>query len=81
MRDLDHTLGLSSLAGFLIAKDRGLKYIVLSMNSFRPASGVSASVDVARDEQHLLRGQNQATLLSSGRPLGECRFKSLAQEP
>ena len=35
------------------------------------------TADTARGEKRLSSGQNQAILLSSGRPLGECQFSRL----
>lgn len=41
-----------------------------------PTSAVCATTDTARGEKRLPSEQNQAILKSSGRPLGECRFKA-----
>nr|BAH89334.1 hypothetical protein [uncultured bacterium]BAH89407.1 hypothetical protein [uncultured bacterium]BAH89481.1 hypothetical protein [uncultured bacterium]BAH89713.1 hypothetical protein [uncultured bacterium]BAH89921.1 hypothetical protein [uncultured bacterium] len=40
-----------------------------------PTSAVCATTDTARGEKRLPSEQNQASLKSSGRPLGECRVK------
>ncbi len=42
--------------------------------TIRSAQRVCATADAARDEKHLLSGQNQAILPSYCRPLGECRL-------
>lgn len=39
-----------------------------------PTSAVCATTDTARGEKRLPSEQNQASLKSSGRPLGECRL-------
>jgi len=44
-------------------------------------SGVLAHTSAARAAKYLIRQQNQATLPSSGSPLGECRFGSLRPKP
>lgn len=45
-----------------------------------PTSAVCATTDTARGEKRLPSEQNQAILKSSGRPLGECRFKGKIAE-
>jgi hypothetical protein len=42
----------------------------------RPHSSVCPTADTARGEKRLSSGQKQAILLSSDRPLGECRSPS-----
>jgi len=42
-----------------------------------PTSAVCATTDTARGEKRLPSEQHQAILKSSGRPLGECRIKSV----
>ena len=45
-----------------------------------PTSAVCATTDTARGEKRLPSEQNQAILKSSGRPLGECRFRAFSSE-
>jgi len=44
-------------------------------------SDVQAHASAARATKHLIRQQIQATLPSSGSPIGECRFGSLRPKP
>jgi len=43
-----------------------------------PTSAVCATADTAQGEKRLFSGQNQATLTSDGRPLGECRISAVS---
>lgn len=45
-----------------------------------PTSAVCATTDTARGEKRLPSEQNQASLKSSGRPLGECRIKRIKKD-
>jgi hypothetical protein len=45
----------------------------------RKARGVCANTDTAQGEKRLFNWQIQANVTSSGRPLGECRFKRRSQ--
>ena len=45
----------------------------------RPITAVCTTADAARGEKCLLNGHDQATLPSSGRPLGECRLQEHAE--
>lgn len=72
MRELDDAPGLSGLASSALCDSRRARMTRLC-GPIHPHSSVPVTADQAWSANHLIERQNQATLQSSGKPLGECR--------